>query len=73
MPTLSKRKVWDVVQPRDGWERNMAHLLYLHEGVKQLFTTRIPVMDEEDLKHPSLISYDPQVRRAIMVIEGFKV
>jgi hypothetical protein len=39
----TKRKVWDVVQPRDNWERGFAKLAYEHEGLRQVFTKRIIV------------------------------
>ena len=41
-------KIFDIVQPRDNWERGYAHLAYLHTGLKQTFDQRIPV----ELKAP---------------------
>lgn len=63
---MVRKKVWDVVQPVDEWGRNYAHVAYLHEGLRQLFTKRITVTDGRT-------PLSPQVRQAIMVIEGFKV
>lgn len=40
--------VWDVVPPKDNWERNYARLAYLATGIKQTFSLHIPVENEED-------------------------
>lgn len=42
-------KIFDVVQPKDNWSRNYAHLEYLHTGLKQTFSTKINVHTHEFL------------------------
>lgn len=37
------QKYFDIVVPKDNWERGYAHLAYLHEGLRQVFATKIPV------------------------------
>ena len=36
-------KVWDVVAPKDNWERNYAHMEYLRVGLLRTFSKRILV------------------------------
>lgn len=45
---INKIKIWDVVQPTDEWERGYAYIEYLHTGLKQTFSTRIEVKDQEE-------------------------
>lgn len=43
---LMSLKVWDVVKPRNDWERNMAHIQYLLVGLRMTFSTRIRVQEK---------------------------
>ena len=38
-----KKKVMDVVRPRDNWERGYARLAYLHTELKQTFSKKVEV------------------------------
>lgn len=39
----AKKKIWDVVQPTDNWERWYAHMAFLHVGINRTFSKRIKV------------------------------
>jgi len=40
---MSKQKVWDVVAPRDEWERKYCHLEYLRIGLLRKLAKTIEV------------------------------
>lgn len=39
-------KIWDVVQPKDEWGRNYAHLEFLRIGIRRTFATIIHVQEK---------------------------
>lgn len=44
---MTKRKVWDIVQPRDDWEQGYARLEYLRIGLVSLWGKKIRISYED--------------------------
>lgn len=56
--------IHDITPAKTDWERGYAHLAYEHTGLKQTFSRRIPINKPKP--------YNPELRKAIMVIESFR-